>query len=187
MITDEITARMQDAIGHLKGEFAQIRTGRATPTLVSDILVDAYNTKMMVKELAQITTPEPTMLLVSPWDKSIITNIVGAITKANLGLNPVIDGDLIRITIPALTAERREQLIKQMHQILEKYRVEIRQIRHEFLEELREQKKNSEIGEDEEKRYQHEIQKVHDQFIEAIEVSGKLKEGQLRGVWVLTF
>src|SRR4030043_1953355 len=114
MITDEITKKMQDAIGHLKSELAQIRTGRATPTLISDILVDAYNSKMMVKELAQITAPEPTVLLISPWDKSIITNIVGGITKANIGLNPVVDGDLIRVVIPALTSERREQFIKQM-------------------------------------------------------------------------
>lgn len=173
---------MQDAIGYLKSELAQIRTGRATPTLVSDILVDAYNSKMMVKELAQITAPEPTVLLISPWDKSIITNIVGGIAKANIGLNPVIDGDLIRIVIPALTSERREQFIKQMHQLLEKYRVEIRQIRHEYVEQLRLQKKDSQVSEDEEKRQLAEIQKLHDQFIESVEVVGKAKEEELRQV-----
>ncbi len=179
---DEIQAKMQTAVDHLKGELAQIRTGRAAPTLVSDILVDAYNSKMMVKELAQITTPEPTVLLISPWDKSIITNIVGGIVKANIGLNPVVDGDIIRIVIPALTAERREQLIKQMHQILEKYRVEIRQIRHEYIEKLRGQQKNGEISEDEEKRLAGEVQKQHDLFIEMIEVTGKAKEEQIREV-----
>lgn len=181
-MVDELQGKMQLAIDHLKGELAQIRTGRATPTLVSDVLIDAYNSKMMVKELAGITTPEPTVLLISPWDKSIITNIVGGIVKANIGLNPTIDGDIIRIVLPALTSERREQLAKQMHAILEKYRVEIRQVRHEYIETLREQKRSGAISEDEEKRLQGEIQKQHDHFIEMIEVSGKAKEEQIREV-----
>ena len=182
MIVDQVNQKMQDAIGHLKVELAQIRTGRAAPTLISDLEVEAYNTKMLVKELAQITAPDSATLLVSSWDKTIIPNIAGAITKANIGLNPVVESDLVRITIPALTAERREQLIKQMHALLEKYRVEIRHIRHEFIETVRAQKKSGEISEDEEKRYGHQVQKVHDQFIEAIEVAGKHKEEQLREV-----
>lgn len=174
--------KMQMAVGHLKTELAQIRTGRANAALVSDILVDAYNSKMMVKELAQITAPEATVLLVSPWDKSIITNIVGGIAKANVGLNPVVDGDLIRIVIPPLTAERRDQFVKQMHGISEKYRVEIRQIRQEAREYLKSQKEDGTIGEDEEKRQEEQLQKLHDEFIEAIEVAGKNKEEELRQV-----
>ncbi|KKS04946.1 ribosome recycling factor [Candidatus Curtissbacteria bacterium RIFCSPLOWO2_02_41_11] len=179
---DEATQKMQVAIGHLKTELAQIRTGRANVSLVSDISVDAYDSKLMIKELGQITTPEPTVLLISPWDKSIITNIVGGIAKANIGLNAVVDGDLVRIVIPPLTAERREQFIRQMHTILEKYRVEIRQIRHEFIEKLRGKKQLGEIGEDEEKRQKVEVQKLHDEFIEVIEVAGKVKEKELRQV-----
>lgn len=182
MDLSSVRQQMMEAITHLKGELAHIRTGRASAGLVSDILVDAYNTKMMVKELAQITTPEPTVLLISPWDKSIITNVVGGIAKANVGLNPGVDGDLIRIVIPPLTAERREQFIKQMHTILEKYRVEIRQARHEEREALRSQKQSGAIGEDEEKRQEEELQKLHDEFIEAIEVAGKAKETELREV-----
>jgi len=179
---DEATQKMQVAIGHLKTELAQIRTGRANVSLVSDISVDAYDSKLMIKELGQITTPEPTVLLISPWDKSVITNIVGGIAKANIGLNAVVDGDLVRIVIPPLTAERREQFIRQMHTILEKYRVEIRQIRHEFIEKLRGKKQLGEIGEDEEKRQKVEVQKLHDEFIEVIEVAGKVKEKELRQV-----
>lgn len=182
MDINQAQQKMQGAIEHLRGELAQIRTGRASSALVSDIIVDAYNDKLTVKELAQITTPEPHVILISPWDKSIITNIVGGITRANVGLNAVVDGDLIRIAIPPLTAERREQFIKQMHGILEKYRVEIRQIRHEFIEEVRKQKQAGDIGEDDQKRHEHEIQKLHDEFVEAIEVAGKHKEGQLREV-----
>lgn len=179
MDLNNATQRMQDAIGHLKGELAQIRTGRANPALISDVLVDVYDSKMMVKELAQISAPEPTVLLISPWDKSIITNIVGGISKSNVGLNPVVDGDLIRIVIPALTTERREQFIKQMHQMLEKYRVEVRQIRHEFIEQLKNQEG---ISEDEVERQKEAIQKLHDEFIEVIEVTGKAKEEELRQV-----
>ena len=179
---DEATQKMQVAIGHLKTELAQIRTGRANVSLVSDISVDAYDSKLMIKELGQITTPEPTVLLISPWDKSIITNIVGGIAKANIGLNAVVDGDLVRIVIPPLTAERREQFIRQMHTILEKYRVQIRQIRHAFIEKLRGKKQSGEIGEDEEKRQKVEVQKLHDEFIEVIEVAGKVKEKELRQV-----
>src|SRR3989344_6050592 len=134
---DEETQKMQVAIGHLKPELAQIRTGRANVALVSDIPVDAYDSKLMIKELGKITTPEPTVLLISPWDKSIITNIVGGIAKANIGLNAVVDGDLVRIVIQPLTAERREQFIRQMHGILEKFKVEIRQVRHEFIDGLK--------------------------------------------------
>lgn len=182
MTQDEAQQKMQQAIEHLKGELAQIRTGRANSALVSDILVDAYDSKLMVKELGQITTPEPHVILISPWDKSIITNIIGGVVKANIGLNPVIDGDLVRIVIPPLTAERREQFIKQMHTILEKYRVEIRQIRHENIEGIRSQKQSGAISEDDEERQKHEIQKLHDEYVEAIEVSGKHKEEQLREV-----
>src|SRR3989344_2649559 len=182
MTISDVQTKLDAVIVHLKAELAQIRTGRASASLVSDIEVDAYDSKLMVKELGQITTPEPNVILISPWDKSILTNIVGGITKANIGLNPVVDGDLIRIVIPPLTSERREQFIKHMHTILEKYKVEIRQIRHEYIEELRNKKQSGEIGEEEEKRHEHEIQKLHDEFVEAIEVAGKGKEEQLREV-----
>lgn len=182
MNLDDAQLKMMDAVTHLKGELSQIRTGRATSSLVSDIMVDAYDSKLMVKELAQISTPEPTVILISPYDKAIITNIVGGITKANIGLNPVVDGDLIRIVIPPLTAERREEFIKQMHQILEKYRVQIRQVRHEARENLKSQQENGDISEDDLERLEKELQKLHDEYIEAIEVAGKNKEEQLREI-----
>lgn len=182
MNLDDATLRMQDAVGHLKAELAQIRTGRANSALVSDIMVDAYDSKLMVKELAQVSTPEHSVILISPYDRAIITNIVGGITKANIGLNPVVDGDLVRIVIPPLTAERREEFIKQMHQILEKYRVQIRQVRHEAREVLKAQDEAGEISEDDAERLEKELQKLHDEYIEAIEVAGKNKEEQLREI-----
>lgn len=182
MDLDLARSKMQDAIGHLKGELAQIRTGRANAALVSDIPVEVYATKMKVRELAQITAPEPNVLLISPWDKSIITNVVGGIAKANIGLNPVIEGEMIRIVIPPLTSERRDQFIRQMHATVEKYRVEIRQIRHESREFIRSEKDSGAIGEDEETRQQAQLQKMHDEFIEIVEVVGENKEEELRQV-----
>ena len=182
MDLDAVSQGMAQAILHLKTELAQIRTGRASTSLVSDILVDAYNTKMMVKELANVSTPEAHLILISPWDKSIITNIVGGISKANVGLNPVEDGEVIRIAIPPLTAERREEFIKQMHQTLEKFKVQVRQVRHEHVEQVKSQKEAGAISEDDAKRNQDEIQKLHDEFIEAIEVAGKAKEAELREI-----
>ena len=182
MIISEAQNKMSDALAHFKTELSQIRTGRAAPTLVSEISVEVYNSRMMVKVLAQISAPEPSVVLVTPWDKSIITNIVNGITKANTGLQPVVDGELIRIVIPPLTGEKREELIKGMHQSLEKYKVQIRQIRHEYLEELKREKADSSLSEDDEKRREEEIQKVHDEFIDAIEVAGKAKEEELRQV-----
>lgn len=179
---EEIKNRMQTALEHLKDELVQIRTGRATPNLVADIEVEAYNAKMTVKELAQITAPDPTSILVSPWDKTILATLANGISKANLGFNPVVDGEIIRISVPSLTTERREAFIKQMHQILEKYKVEVRHIRHEFMEKVKEQEKNGEFGEDEAKRQEELVQKIHDEFIGLVESLGKAKEEQLREV-----
>lgn len=182
MTIDEARNKMIDVIGHLKGELAQIRTGRANASLVADIVVDAYDSKMTVKELGQITTPEPAIILISPWDKSIITNIVGGISKSSAGLNAASDGDVIRIVIPPLTTERREQFIKQMHGTLEKYRVQIRQVRQETREDLKAQEESGDIGEDEEKRLEEQLQKLHDEYVEAVEAAGKAKEEDLRQV-----
>lgn len=179
---EEVRQKMAEAIVHLKTDLGQIRTGRASSSLVSDIMVDAYDSKMMIKELANISAPEPHVILISPWDKSIITNISGGVQKANIGLNPVIDGELIKISIPPLTAERREQFIKQMHQVLEKYRVQVRQVRHEYVELTRKQKTDGDVSEDDAKRQQEDIQRLHDEFIEAIEVAGKGKEEELREI-----
>jgi len=173
---------MAQAIEHLKGELAQIRTGRANSTLVSDIIVDAYDSKMMVKELANISTPEPHVILITPWDKAIITNIAGGVTRANVGLNPVVDGDLIKISIPPLTAERREEFIKQMHQTLEKSKVQIRQVRHEFVEAIKKQKESGDVSEDDAVRQQEAIQKLHDEYMDAVDVAGKGKEAELREI-----
>ena len=168
----------------VRDDLSTVKTGRAKPDLVANlqIAVQSYGSTLKLLELANISAPDSQTLLISPWDKSILTNIVGGITKANVGLNAVVDGDIIRIVIPPLTSERREQFIKQMHGILEKFRVEVRQIRHQYLESVKTDRQSGRISEDDEEREKHEIQKLHDEYIEAIEVAGKIKEEQLREV-----
>lgn len=181
---EEAKTRMQKAIEHLRAELAQIRTGRATPALIEKVAVDVYGSSqhLTIEELGQITVPDPQHLVVAPWDKSIVEEIAHGIAKANLGLTPVVDNDLIRLAVPALTEERRQELIKLMHAKIEKYRVEIRQIRQDVVSDLREKKETGELSEDEMARLQKELQEAVDTYIEEIEVLGKHKEEQLHEV-----
>lgn len=181
---DQAKQQMQKAIEHLRADLVQIRTGRATPALLENLTVEVYSggQKLTIRELGAISAPEPSRLTVSPWDKTIIEEIATGIAKANIGLNPVVDGDLIRIKIPPLTEERRKELIRQLHQQLEVYRVEIRQIRHEVLEDLRSKKNSAEIGEDEAKRIEKQLQELISEFAEEIDLLGEAKEKELMQV-----
>jgi ribosome recycling factor len=180
MQIEETKAKMDKAIAVLKGELAKIRTSRATPTLIEDVKITLYgDQKLMVKEVATISTPEHNQLLLVPWDKSQIAELANQIQKANLGLTPVVEGEQIRITIPPLTEERRKEFIKGMGQTLEKFRVEIRQIRQDLMQDLKRQKESGKIGEDEEARLSKELQTAVDKKIEEIEEIGKKKEAEL--------
>lgn len=181
---DQAKQRMAKAIEHLKSELAQIRTGRATPALLEDLPLLVYDRtqKLTVKELGTITAPESSQLTILPWDKTIVGEIAAGIAKANVGLNPVVDGEIIRIKVPPLTDERRAELTRQLHQKLEVYRVEIRQIRHEVLEDLRTKKITGEFGEDEEKRVEKQLQEMVSEFIEEIDLLGEAKEKEFMQV-----
>jgi len=177
---DEAKIKMDKAIGYLKGELAQIRTGRATATLVENVKVTVYSDQQLtVKELATIATSGPNQLLVIPWDKTIVGDLAGQINKANLGLTAVADGEQIRIIVPPLTAERREEFTKLLHKTLEKFRVEIRQVRQETMQDLKEKKDSSEIGEDEKMHLEKKLQELVDEKIEEIDQLGEKKETEL--------
>ena len=181
---DQAKQRMQKAIEHLKDELAQIRTGRATPALLEDLPLSVYagTQKLTVKELGAISVPESRQITVSPWDKTIIEEISTGIAAANIGLNPVIDGAIIRIKIPPLSEERRAELIKQLHQKLELFRVEIRRIRHDVLEELKKAKIAARIGEDEQTRTEKQLQEQVSEFTEEIDLLGEAKEKEIMQV-----
>lgn len=162
-----------------KSDVASIRTGRATPALVEDIGAEAYGQKMTIKELATITAPEPRSLIIQPWDKSVVAAIESAIRKSDLGLNPVVDGQIIRLNIPPLTEERRKEFIKLLKQKTEEARVKIRRIREEIWHKVQTMEHAHEISEDDKFKAKDDLQKLVDDYNQKIEDLEKKKEQEL--------
>lgn len=172
--------KMNHVLELLASELATLKAGKATPALVERIMVDAYQTKMPLVELATITTPDPGMLLVAPFDQTIIKNIEKALSlDRGLGLQPVIDGGAIRIKIPPLTEEKRQELVKLLHRHLESARIMIRQVRSEKMTELKHAFENKEIFEDDRRQQERELQDLTDEMNEKIEEIGERKEREL--------
>lgn len=181
MDLDQVRTKMQKVLEVIKGDIATIRTGRATPSLVENVVVNAYGgtTRLKVMELATITASDPQTLTITPFDGSIIQELQKGILEANIGLTPVIDGQIIRISIPPLSEDRRNQLIHLMHQKLEGGRIQVRQVRHEAMDEIKKQYNNKEISEDDLMRLEKETQKITDEAIAEIDSLGKRKEEEL--------
>lgn len=183
---DEETTRqrMQSALDAVRRDAGTIRTGRATPALVENVVIEAYGggQKLRVVELATITAPDPQSIVISPWDKSIIGDIKKGIEQANIGLNPVVAGEVIRINIASLTSEDRENYIRILHQKLENGRVLVRQIRQEGMHKVRDAFEKKEISEDQKILREKNLQEVTDEFIGKIEEVGKAKERELRSL-----
>jgi len=167
-------------VEHLAQDLKGVKTGRAKPALVEDVMADAYQTKMRVKELASITVPDPHTLIISPWDKSVIEAIAKAINSAGLNLNGVVDGDIVRISIPPLTTETREQLVKLVHQKLESAKIMLRQVRAETKKSIEAQKDAGGVGEDQIHQALEEMQKTVDEYEQKLEELSKAKEAELR-------
>lgn len=172
---------MQKAVEHFKSEISTIRTGRASPALIENIVCSVYQTtqSLRLKELASISASDPQTLVVQPWDVSIIGEIKQGILAANVGLTPVIDGVVIRITVPPMTAERRQEYVKLLKQKAEEARIVIRNVRREEMVEIKESFDKKELSEDEKFRAEQKLQKITDEFIESVDsVAGK-KEQEL--------
>jgi len=169
-------ARMGKAVEAMGREFSVLRTGRASPSLLDHIRVDYYGTPTPLNQLAGISVPEARMLLIQPWDRSVVPIIEKAIMKSNLGLNPSSDGIVIRLLIPQLTEERRKDLVKAVRRRVEEGRIAVRNIRREAMEKLRSMEKEKDISEDEGKRALSQLQSLTDAFIEKVDQSGKAKE-----------
>ena len=174
--------RMQKAVEAAQHDYSTIRTGRANPLVLEGIKVDYYGTPTPLNQLAGISAPEPRMLLVTPWDKNSIDGIMKSIQASDLGMPPMSDGNVIRLTVPYLTEERRDEFVKQLHRKAEDHRVSVRNIRRDANDQIKTQQKNSEISEDEMKREQEEIQKLTDKYIEEIDKLSAAKEEELREV-----
>ncbi len=177
-----IEEKMQKSVEGLKKELAAIRTGRATPTLIEHIKVEYAGVPTPLNQVAGISAPEAKLLVIQPWDKGSIHSIEKAILTSDLGLNPVSDGNVIRINIPPLSEERRQELTKVVRRRVEERRIAIRNLRHEAMDALKELEKNKDISQDEHKRALNQLQKLTDSFVADTEQIGRNKEAELMQV-----
>jgi len=174
-----IEGKMQTSVDILKRELATIRTGHATPALIDHIKVDYAGVPTPLNQIAGISAPEARLLVIQPWDRGSIQSIEKAILKSDLGLNPASDGSVIRLNIPPLTEERRQELIKIVRKKVEERRIVIRNLRHEAMDELKGLEKNKDISQDEHKRALDQLQKLTNGFIANAEQIGRDKEVEL--------
>lgn len=172
--------RMKKAVEALRREFTSIRAGRANPSVLDKITVEYYGTPTPINQLANISAPEPRMIVIQSWDKTILPAIEKAIMKSDLGLNPSSDGTVIRIMIPQLTADRRAELVKKVKKEAEEARVAVRNVRRDINDKLKKLEKDA--SEDEVKRAQDEVQKMTDKFIKDIERVLETKESEITEV-----
>jgi len=179
---DEMVRRMDGCVAAAKQEFASLRTGRASPHLLDLVSVDAYGQKMHVSQLGTISTPEPRLVTVQVWDRGMVKAVDKAIRDAGLGLNPQVDGQLLRIPIPELNEERRKELAKLAHKYAEQGRVSVRNVRRDGMEILKKLEKDHKIGQDEHHKQGDELQKLTDAHIKEIDLALAAKEQEIMQV-----
>lgn len=174
--------KMMKTIESLKKEFTKIRTGKANPSVLNGIMVEYYGSPMPINQIASVSAPEPQMIVIKPYDKSILKDIEKAVQVANLGFNPQNDDDLVRILVPKLTEQTRKELVKDAKKLAEDNKVAVRNVRREAMDQLKKLQKDSAISEDELKRYSDEVQKVTDKYIETIDKVSKEKEQDIMSI-----
>jgi ribosome recycling factor len=177
----DLQRRMHGAVEALKHDLSGLRTGRASTALLDTIHVEVYGANMPLNQVATVSVPEPRLLTVQVWDRSNVQPIEKAIRAANLGLNPVTDGQLIRLPIPDLTEERRKELAKLVGQYAEKARVAVRNVRRDGMEHVKQDERKHDISEDEKKRLEHDVQKLTDDTIKEIDELSHSKEKEILG------
>ena len=178
-VEKQVAARMKRALEDLHREMATIRTGKASPTILEGIRVSSYGAPTPLNQLANMSAPEPSLILVQPWNVSQIGAIEKAILSSNLGLNPANDGKVIRIVIPPLTEERRKELVKHLHHVVEQHRVAARAVRREANDAVKRLKKDKKVSEDDQRRAQEAIQKKTDETIADLDRAGAAKEREI--------
>jgi ribosome recycling factor len=178
-ITKDAESRMKKAVENTREELAKIRTGKASPALLDSVRVNYYGASVPLKQVANVNTPEPRLITIQPWEKNLISEIERAILKADLGLNPQNDGALIRVPVPQLTEERRQDLVRLCRKLTEEGRVAIRNVRRDALEHLKKAKRDGEIPEDDEKAYEKDLQKITDKHIGMVDEVLKHKETEI--------
>lgn len=177
----DLQRRMHGALEALKHDLTGLRTGRASVALLDPIHVEVYGANMPLNQVATVSVPEPRMLSVQVWDRSNVQPVEKAIRSAGLGLNPITDGQMIRLPIPELTEERRKELAKLVGQYAEKAKIAVRNVRRDGMEHLKADEKKHEISEDERKRLENDVQKMTDDTIKEIDVAAEAKEKEILG------
>ena len=175
----DVERRMKGAVESLKGDLSGLRTGRANTTLLDPVVVEVYGSNMPLNQVATVSAPEPRMLSVQVWDRSNVTPVEKAIRSAGLGLNPITDGQMLRLPIPDLTEERRKELAKLAGQYAEKAKIAIRNVRRDANDGLKADETKKEISEDDRKRLEAEVQKMTDEMIKAVDDAAAHKEKEI--------
>jgi ribosome recycling factor len=178
----EAEERMKKALEGVRRELAGIRSGKASPALLDTVRVEAYGQAMPLNQVGQVSAPEARLLVVQPYDRSLVKAVSRAIQQADLGLNPTDDGTVVRVPIPTLTEERRRDLVKLIAKFAEEGRVHVRQVRHEILHDLKKQGKDGSLPEDEERRLETETQKLTDRYIGLVDELLKKKTAEVMEV-----
>jgi ribosome recycling factor len=174
-----IEPKMQRAIEAMEREFAGIRTGRASSQLVERLMVDYYGTPTPINQVAGISVPDAHLIVIQPWDRSVLSAIERAITKSDIGLTPNVDGIVVRLNVPPLTEERRHELVKQVRRRSEQARVEVRNHRREAADQLKKALRDGNLSEDEERRELENLQRLTDRYVEAVEARAERKEAEV--------
>ena len=182
IIKDDITSRMDSSIQSLKSDMQGIRTGRASPSMLDSIKIDAYGQKMNINQVGNITTPDPRTINIDVWDSSNVSLVEKALRESDLGVNPMIEGNLIRLPLPQLTEERRSEFLKMASKIAENTKVAVRNIRRDGIEQVKKLEKDKEIGQDDSKKYQENIDKITADQIKSIDEILKNKEEDLKKI-----
>lgn len=175
----DLKDKFDKSIESYKNDITQYRTGKASPKLLDSISVDYYGVKTPLNQMASITTPDARLIMIQPYDRSAVKNIETAIRNANLGFNPISDGITVKVPVPSLTEERRKDLVKQLHQLTEKFRISMRNIRRDELAEIKRALKDKEITEDEEKKFSEKVQKDLNDYIKKLDDISKIKENDI--------
>jgi len=175
----DIDRRMQGAVESLKGDLSGLRTGRANTSLLDPVVVEVYGSMMPLSQVATVNAPEPRMLSVQVWDKANVTAVEKGIAKSNLGLNPIVDGQTLRLPMPDLTEERRKDLAKLAGEYGEKAKIAIRNVRRDGMEALKDDEKKKEISEDERKRSEDDVQKMTDKHVGEVDDAVAKKEQEI--------
>ena len=179
---EDAKERMEAALDAVRREFASVRTGKASPALLDTVRVDAYGAKMPLNQVATVNTPEPSLIVVQPFDKTLIGDIERAIMSADLGFNPQNDGNLIRVPIPPLNEERRKEYVKVLHKMAEEGKISVRHARRIVREEIHELVKEHEIGEDEGHRREDQLEKLTHEYTDKIDELLKHKEEEVMAI-----